>query len=181
MTDGRNHLELTDERYDIIVTDPPPPIESSGAAVISSKEYYEAGRDHLTDGGIMMQWVPYGPGPADLADHMRTFAAVFPHVVLVKGPGGYGMHMLGSAGTRSASPKSDARAILGRPGVLADISSAYDSPAKTVDAWIDVIARQTWLSDDALRTYRRPGSAHHRRPPAPRVLPAATAVRDRAD
>ena len=50
VTDGRNHLELTDERFDIIVTDPPPPIESSGASVISSKEYYEAGRDHLTDG-----------------------------------------------------------------------------------------------------------------------------------
>ena len=31
VTDGRNHLELTDERFDIIVTDPPPPIESSGA------------------------------------------------------------------------------------------------------------------------------------------------------
>ena len=30
VTDGRNHLELTDERFDIIVTDPPPPIESSG-------------------------------------------------------------------------------------------------------------------------------------------------------
>ncbi len=36
IADGRNHLELTDERFDIIVTDPPPPIESSGAAVISS-------------------------------------------------------------------------------------------------------------------------------------------------
>ena len=44
MTDGRNHLELTPKRYDIIVTDPPPPIESSGAAVISSLEYYQAGR-----------------------------------------------------------------------------------------------------------------------------------------
>ena len=30
VADGRNHLELTTERYDIIVTDPPPPIESSG-------------------------------------------------------------------------------------------------------------------------------------------------------
>ena len=40
VADGRNHLELADERYDIIVTDPPPPIESSGASVISSLEYY---------------------------------------------------------------------------------------------------------------------------------------------
>ena len=28
IADGRNHMELTDKRYDIIVTDPPPPIES---------------------------------------------------------------------------------------------------------------------------------------------------------
>ena len=37
----------------IIVTDPPPPIESSGASVISSREYYQAGDDHLVPGGIM--------------------------------------------------------------------------------------------------------------------------------
>ena len=37
VTDGRNHLELTHDRFDIIVTDPPPPIESSGASVISSR------------------------------------------------------------------------------------------------------------------------------------------------
>src|SRR4029079_19519066 len=97
VTDGRNQLELTDQRYDIIVTDPPPPIESSGAAVISSKEYYEAGRAHLTEGGIMMQWVPYGGTAADMNDHIRTFAAVFPEVTLVKGAGGYGFYMLGSS------------------------------------------------------------------------------------
>ena len=31
VTDGRNHLELSTEHFDIILTDPPPPIESSGA------------------------------------------------------------------------------------------------------------------------------------------------------
>ena len=36
IADGRNHLELVDERFDIIVTDPPPPIQSSGVSVISS-------------------------------------------------------------------------------------------------------------------------------------------------
>jgi hypothetical protein len=144
ITDGRNHLELTAQRYDIILTDPPPPIESSGAAVISSKEYYEAGRDHLTDGGIMMQWVPYGGPAADFADHIRTFASVFPEVTLVKGAGGYGVYMLGSSRPISFS-ESDIRSVLTRPGVLADISSAFDSPATSVDTWVGVIARQTWL------------------------------------
>ena len=155
ITDGRNHLELTDERFDIIVTDPPPPIESSGAAVISSKEYYEAGRDHLTPGGIMMQWVPTGPA-ADFPDHVRTFAAVFPNVVLVKGSGGRGTYMLGSSAPISFD-EANVRAILGRPGVLADISSAYDSPAKTVDAWVDVITRMTWMQGDAVTAFARRG------------------------
>jgi spermidine synthase len=149
ITDGRNHLELTDDRFDIIVTDPPPPIESSGAAVISSKEYYEAGRDHLTDGGIMMQWTPYG-GPAnEFLDHIRTFATVFPEVTLVKGAGGYGVYMLGSS-RPVAFAESDIREVLARPGVLEDISSAYDSPAHTVDGWVSVIAQQTWLTGDAV-------------------------------
>ena len=156
VTDGRNHLELSDERFDIILTDPPPPIESSGAAVISSKEYYEAGRDHLTDGGIMMQWVPYGPPPAEFNEHIRTFAEVFPNVTLVKGAGGYGIYMLGSSAPISFA-EADIRAILGRPGVLEDISSAYDSPATTVDGWLDVIARQTWMSGDAVDAFTGPG------------------------
>jgi spermidine synthase len=150
ITDGRNHLALTKDRFDIIVTDPPPPIESSGASVISSKEYYEAGRDHLTDGGIMMQWVPFGGQSADYNDHIRTFAAVFPEVTLVKGPGGYGAYMLGSS-QPIAFDEANIRAVLARPGVLEDISSAYDSPAKTVDDWIDVIRRQTWLTGAAVQ------------------------------
>ena len=156
VTDGRNHLEVTNERYDIIVTDPPPPIESSGAAVISSAEYYQAGRAHLTDGGIMLQWVPYGGPAEDLNDHIRTFASVFPHVTIVKGAGGWGMYMLGSSAPITF-PEADIRAVLSRPGVLADLSSAFDSPAKTVDDWVAVIARQTWLTEAAVGAYAGPG------------------------
>ena len=157
VTDGRNHLELTDERFDIIVTDPPPPIESSGAAVISSKEYYEAGRDHLTDGGIMMQWVPYGGHDDDFRDNVRTFAAVFPHVTVVKGPGGYGAYMLGSE-TPVAFADESIRSVLGRPGVLDDVSSAFDSPAHDIDGWVDAIHRQTWLTGDEVDAYAGPGA-----------------------
>ncbi|MEA2652904.1 MAG: spermidine synthase [Chloroflexota bacterium] len=156
VTDGRNHLELTADRFDIVLTDPPPPIESSGASVISSLEYYQAGRDHLTPDGIMMQWLPYGGSQAEFADHLRTFATVFRHVTIVKGAGGYGIYMLGSASPIAFDPAS-IRATLARPGVLADISSAYDSPAKTVDDWVAVIARQTWMTDDEIRASAGPG------------------------
>ncbi len=142
IADGRNHLELSSEKFDIIVTDPPPPMESSGASVISSKEYYEAGRDHLTPGGVMMQWTPFGAPAEDFNDHIRTFAAVFPYVAVYRGPGRHGAFFLGS--DQPMSFDDDAiRAVLSRPGVLEDVSSAYDSPASTIDDWVNVIDSQS--------------------------------------
>jgi hypothetical protein len=117
--------------------------------VISSLEYYEAGRDRLTDGGIVMQWVPYGGPFPDFLDHIRTFDAVFPEVTIVQGPGGFGIYMLGS-NDPIAFAEADVRAVLGRPGVLEDISSAYDSPADSIDEWVVVIERQTWLTGEAV-------------------------------
>ena len=152
VADGRNHLELSTERFDIIVTDPPPPIESSGASVISSLEYYRAGHAHLKPGGVMMQWVPYGAPENEFKEHIRTFAAVFPQVTVVRGAGGYGVYMLGSDDPIALDPIV-ARQVLARPGILDDISSAYDSPASTLDAWLAVIDRQTWLTGAAVRDY----------------------------
>lgn len=153
IADGRNHLELTSETFDIIVTDPPPPIESSGASVISSKEYYEAGLARLRPGGIMMQWTPYGAPEEELKEHIRTFAAVFPEVMVIRGAVGYGVYMLGSQAPMTIDADG-IRAVLERPGILADISSAYDSPAADVDGWIEVIDAQRWLADtDAVRAY----------------------------
>ena len=156
VADGRNHLELTDERFDIILTDPPPPIQSSGVSVISSLEYYQQGERHLNPGGVMMQWTPFGTTESELKDHMRTFAAVFPYVTAIKGPGGYGFYMLGSDQPIDIAPDVS-RQVLGRPGVLADISSAYDSPASTIEDWLAVFDRQAWMKDDALRAYAGPG------------------------
>ena len=156
VADGRNHLELATERFDIILTDPPPPIESSGASVISSLEYYLAGRDHLTPGGVMMQWVPFGAPEADFKEHIRTFASVFPNTAVIRGAGGYGAYMLGS--DRALTFEPDAiRGVLARPGVLEDISTAYDSPATTVEDWISVIARQQWLAGPSVGEYAADG------------------------
>jgi spermidine synthase len=156
IADGRNHLELVDEHFDIIVTDPPPPIQSSGVSVISSLEYYEAGRDHLTDGGVMMQWTPYGTAEADLKEHIRTFATVYPHVIAVRGFAGYGFYMLGSMQPITLDPVA-AASVLERPGVLEDISGAFDSPVSTVDDWIDLIRERTWLVGDEVRSYAGTG------------------------
>jgi hypothetical protein len=149
IADGRNHLELSDRQYDIIVTDPPPPIESSGASVISSFEYYRAGRNHLKQGGIMMQWVPWGSSVEEMRAHVRSFARVFPEVTLNFGPGGYGMFMMGSDQPVTIGDE-DIRDLLARPGVLDDVSSAFDSPGHSVEDWIDVLTESAWIAGDTV-------------------------------
>src|SRR5919197_5136263 len=135
IADGRNHVELTQTTFDIIVTDPPPPIETAGVSVISSLEYYEAGRGRLNPGGVMMQWVPYGQSVDEFRAHVRTFKAVFPDVIVAFGPGGYGFQMIGSDQPLTLT-EGAMREVLQRPNVLADLSSAYDSPENTVDGWV---------------------------------------------
>ena len=146
VADGRNFMDLSQRRYDIIVTDPPPPIYSSGASVISSLEYYQAGHARLTPGGIMMQWFPFGGSVDETKAHIRTFRAVFPHVTVAFGPGGHGMFMLGSDAPMTFTDAA-IRKVLARPGVLADISSAADSPVHTADAWARLIPSLVWLTD----------------------------------
>jgi len=156
VTDGRNHIELTTEHYDIIVTDPPPPIFSSGASVISSLEYYQAGHARLNPGGIMMQWVPYGATIDEFRAHVRTFRSVFPHVSMVFGAGGYGIYMMGSD-EPMVFDDAAIREVLARPGILEDISSAYDSPTKTIDGWVAKIDGLRWIADDQVDAFAGSG------------------------
>jgi hypothetical protein len=71
---------------------------------------------------------------------------------MVFGPGGYGLYMMGSD---QAMVFDDAtiREVLGRPGILADISSAYDSPAQTIDAWVAKIDGLRWIADDQVDAF----------------------------
>ncbi len=156
IADGRNHVELTNRTYDIIVTDPPPPIESSGVSVISSLEYYRAAHDRLTPGGVMMQWVPFGQTLDEFKAHVRTFSTVYPNVLIAIGPGGNGFYMLGS--DRPVAFSADAiRSILERPGVLADISSAFDSPHRTESEWVTAIPNLQWISGSQVARFAGDG------------------------
>ena len=145
IADGRNHIELTDRTYDIIVTDPPPPIESAGVSVISSEEYYAAGKARLNPGGVMMQWVPWGQTLDEFLAHLRSFRAVYPEVLVAFGPGGFGLFMLGSDRPVAFDPANVA-AILARPGVTEDLSSAYDSPEHDAAGWATKIPSLVWIS-----------------------------------
>jgi spermidine synthase len=152
ITDGRNYVELTDRTYDLIVVDPPPPIESSGTSVLYSREFYAASARRLRAGGAMMEWMPYGQTVNEFRAHVRTFADVFPQVLIAFGPAGNGVYMLGSAEPLELSG-DEVRALLAREGVLEDLNSASDAPASTPDAWATILGGLTWIQGDAVEAF----------------------------
>jgi spermidine synthase len=156
IADGRNHVELTTDRYDIVVVDPPPPIESSGVSVISSLEFYRAAHDRLNPGGVMMQWVPFGQSLAEFKAHVRTFASVYPNVIVAVGPGHNGFFRLGSDAPLALDPAA-IQEVLARPGIVADISSAPDSGRSGEAAWASFIPTLVRLSGPQVRAFAGSG------------------------
>jgi spermidine synthase len=83
--DGRNFLNVTDQVYDLITSEPPPPL-AAGVYRLYSHEYYEAARDHLTPNGLMTQWLPlYLMNPEVVELAISTFLDVFPHTLIFTG------------------------------------------------------------------------------------------------
>lgn len=156
IADGRNHVELTARTYDMVVVDPPPPIQSSGVSVISSHEFYQATKARLTPGGVMMQWVPFGQTIDEFKAHVRTFRDVFPNVIVANGPGGNGFFMLGSDAAIGFDPVA-IRAVLSRPGIVDDLSSAYDSPKHAQDDWAALIPTLVRLEGSQVAAFAGPG------------------------
>src|SRR5262249_1217533 len=55
--DGRQFLETTATRFDLITGEPPPP-RTPGAVNIYSREFFQLVHDRLADGGIATYWLP---------------------------------------------------------------------------------------------------------------------------
>ncbi len=110
--DGRNHMLLTPERYDVITADVILPMHA-GAGNLYSVEYYRLMRRVLNRHGIAIQWIG-SAGETEYKMIMRTFVTVFPHTTLWHG----GSLMVGSTrplrleeaafASKLASPQSKA-------------------------------------------------------------------------
>ncbi len=77
--DARHFLATTDEKFDIITSDPIHPWVK-GAATLYSEEYFELTKQRLTERGVVTQWVPmYESNEAAVKSQVATFMAAFPH------------------------------------------------------------------------------------------------------
>ncbi|MBI3568241.1 MAG: fused MFS/spermidine synthase [Gemmatimonadetes bacterium] len=77
--DARSFILTTDEKFDIITSDPIHPWVK-GAAALYTKEYFEAVKAHLNPGGVVTQWVPlYESNLEAVKSEVATFLSVFPN------------------------------------------------------------------------------------------------------
>ncbi|MHC5064573.1 MAG: fused MFS/spermidine synthase [Planctomycetota bacterium] len=79
LDDARHFLATTEEKFDVITSDPIHPWVR-GAAALYSIEYYDLVKEHLNPGGIVTQWVPlYEASEEAVKSQVGTFLQAFPN------------------------------------------------------------------------------------------------------
>lgn len=77
--DARHYVLTTDQKFDIITSDPIHPWVK-GMASLYTTEYFELCKRHLNPGGIVTQWVPlYESSFETVQSELATFFEAFPH------------------------------------------------------------------------------------------------------
>jgi spermidine synthase len=77
--DARSYVLTSDEKFDIITSDPINPWVK-GAASLYTREYFESVKRHLKPGGVVTQWVPLYESTLDaVRSELKTFFEVFPN------------------------------------------------------------------------------------------------------
>jgi spermidine synthase len=98
--DARHFVLTTNEKFDIITSDPIHPWVK-GSATLYSKEYFELVKKHLNPGGVVTQWVPLYESSLDVVkSEIATFFDVFPNGTIWgndNAGGGYDTVLLGQA------------------------------------------------------------------------------------
>src|SRR5262249_48105002 len=93
--DGRNFIYTTDEKFDVIVSEPSNPW-LTGVANLFTLEYFKRGAARLKPNGLFSQWLQiYEMAPEDVRTLVATFRAAFPHVYVFRGAEG-DLMLLGS-------------------------------------------------------------------------------------
>ena len=82
--DARTYLRVTPDRYDVIVSEPSHPWVP-GVANLFTQEFFELGRERLTEQGIFVQWVQiYQLSTESLRSVLATYQKVFPRVLVFR-------------------------------------------------------------------------------------------------
>jgi spermidine synthase len=150
--DARHYLLTTDERFDVISSDPIHPWVK-GSAALYTKEYFELAERHLNPGGVITQWVPlYQSNTSTVKSELATFFEVFSGGAVWSNyfdGAGYDVVLTGSRGPLridldrleqrfQAADHEYVRRSLGNVGFFstADLLGRYTVSAADLQAWL---------------------------------------------
>jgi spermidine synthase len=94
--DGRHHILMTKNNYDVIIVDASPPIFSAGTVNLYTVDFLELCQKRLTPNGIMCLWVPTPCFEDDFWRITHGFSKVYPHVFVWAKKGMAGVLVMGS-------------------------------------------------------------------------------------
>ncbi len=121
VTDGRNYLMLTRDRFDLIEIEITS-IWFAGAASLYNREFYRAAREHLAPHGVLQQWMQlHHVYPEDVVSILATVRSEFPLVWLYV-TGGQGIIIACNDGCQPR-PETLAR-LRARPELAGPIAQA---------------------------------------------------------
>ncbi len=157
--DGRNLLLVSREKYDAITIELTS-IWFAGAANLYNREFYEIARDHLTEGGVLQQWMQlHHTTDRETAIVISTLRRVFPHVCLFSD--GHQGHLLASLSplhvTRERLARLEAlprvREALGPDGTLGSVVEGLVMDEEAISRFVaDVAARHRLTEAELLST-----------------------------
>jgi spermidine synthase len=152
--DARSFILTTDEKFDVITSDPIHPWVK-GAAALYTKEYFEAVKAHLTPNGVVTQWVPlYESNLEAVKSEVATFLEVFPNGTVwannIEGKG-YDVVLMGTNGPM----KVDVTALMARvqqpsylPVVQSLVTVGFNSPVELFGTYATQASDLTsWVRD----------------------------------
>jgi spermidine synthase len=124
--DARHFVLTSNDKYDIITSDPIHPWVK-GTSTLYSKEYYELVKKHLNPGGVVTQWVPlYESDLETVKSELATFFQVFPQGTVwgndINGEG-YDTVLLGQAEPAKINVDAMEKRLIDQKAVARSLSS----------------------------------------------------------
>lgn len=150
--DGRTHLMLGRETYDVIVSEPSNPW-MAGIASLFTREFFEGARARLARGGVLCQWAhTYDISTNDLKSIVATFLSVFPDGTLWL-VGDADVLLVGSNEPLDARIAGIADAMT-RPGVAEDLATVGVKNAFSIESNFiaEGDALKAWATTDVMQT-----------------------------
>ncbi len=81
LEDGRNHVALTEEKYDVIISEPSNPW-ISGIGALFTREFFELTKNRLNPDGVVCIWVHTNMSPSNFKSIVKTFNEAFSTVTM---------------------------------------------------------------------------------------------------